>query len=207
MSQHTGIPTTKICYKCKIEKSLDDFYKDRTNALGRQGSCKECQKERNIKYAREHRDYFKKKSRQSYDPSQNKARYLRYRDDYLLRRDAWRSSIRGRLIDLLHNAKRRATKNSLPFDLNIDWALKRFEEQNGTCLLTEIPFILKRGPYKKRFYNPFTPSLDRINPSEGYTQSNTRLVCVIVNLALNCFGEVAFKQMCESYIKVQAKMP
>lgn len=37
--------STKICSKCKIDKSLDEFYKDKHNKLGACAHCKVCQKE------------------------------------------------------------------------------------------------------------------------------------------------------------------
>lgn len=63
---------TKICKKCEVEKSLDEFYsyfsKDR-NATRYENKCKECKKSdampRNKKYYKENREkrqkYFKEK--------------------------------------------------------------------------------------------------------------------------------------------------
>jgi len=33
---------TRICWKCKVEKPLTDFHRDRRTALGRRYQCKEC---------------------------------------------------------------------------------------------------------------------------------------------------------------------
>ena len=38
---------TKICSKCKLEKTVDKFSKDKNNSTGYTYQCKEC---RNIKY-------------------------------------------------------------------------------------------------------------------------------------------------------------
>lgn len=35
---------TKCCTRCKLEKSLEEFYLDRTNHSGRQSRCKDCAK-------------------------------------------------------------------------------------------------------------------------------------------------------------------
>lgn len=32
----------KKCYKCGVEKTLSEFYKDRKRGDGRQSRCKEC---------------------------------------------------------------------------------------------------------------------------------------------------------------------
>jgi superfamily II helicase len=39
-----GIGTMRVCIKCGIEKSLDDFHNDRTKAQGKRYICKECVK-------------------------------------------------------------------------------------------------------------------------------------------------------------------
>ncbi len=36
------IISTKICPKCKTKKSLDDFFRNRSNASGRVSYCKKC---------------------------------------------------------------------------------------------------------------------------------------------------------------------
>jgi hypothetical protein len=50
--------------------------------------------------------------------------------------------------------------------------------------------------------NPFAPSIDRINPSIGYTKDNIRLVCASVNFALNEFGEDIFRKICKAYLSL-----
>lgn len=37
-----GCYMRKKCSKCKREKAVDDFYKDRTNRDGRRHNCKDC---------------------------------------------------------------------------------------------------------------------------------------------------------------------
>lgn len=203
MPKHVAAPTTRKCWKCKATKPIEEFYKDRASALGRQYACKICQKTATQEYARAHPAYFKEKGKQKYDPTENKGRYLKYRDSYLQRRVESRLSARGRLVDLIGSAKARATKTGLVFDLNIVWAMERLAEQKGKCCLTGISFTFEKSPYGERFYNPFAPSLDRIDSDGGYTIENTRLVCVAVNLALNRWGEDVLRQVCEGYMKTR----
>lgn len=56
-----------------------------------------------------------------------------------------------------------------PFDLTHEWAAARW---TGRCEITNIPFQTngKAGPW------PFSPSLDKIDPIKGYTQSNSRFI-------------------------------
>lgn len=49
--------------------------------------------------------------------------------------------------------------------------------QSGKCAVTGLQFDLSKN------FSPFTPSLDQIRPSCGYTKSNTQVVSLIYNLA------------------------
>lgn len=42
---------------------------------------------------------------------------------------------------------------------------------------------------------PFGPSLDRIIPGDGYVPGNIRVVCNIVNFAMNQWGETALRKL------------
>ena len=48
---------TKVCNICKIEKSIDEFYKDKSGRLGVRNTCKECSKSYNEKWRMEHPEY------------------------------------------------------------------------------------------------------------------------------------------------------
>lgn len=56
----------------------------------------------------------------------------------------------------------------------------------GRCALTEIPFDFNQSDTSK--YRPWAPSVDRIDHTGGYTLDNCRIVCIIVNNALNQFS-------------------
>jgi hypothetical protein len=70
---------------------------------------------------------------------------------------------------LLQSRRYDARNKNLPFDLTNEWAAARW---TGKCEITGIAFGLngKRGPF------PFSPSVDRIDPTKGYTQDNCRFV-------------------------------
>lgn len=73
----------------------------------------------------------------------------------------------------LANARNRSLKKGFSFDLTREWC-----EQNwtGTCALTGLPFM-----FGTQTLFPFSPSIDRIKSSEGYTQNNCRFVLFAVN--------------------------
>ncbi len=187
------------CWKCKEDKLLtsDLFYREFD---GFQKACKECQKKRNKEYSSENSEYFAKKGKEKYKREDNHARYLKTRDKYLERKDIWSKSIKGRLYDLLEAARDRSRKKELLIDIDLDYLIFLYQIQEQKCSLTDIPFVLERNSPGKRGFKPFGPSIDRIDCSKGYTKDNVRLVCVIVNLSLNNFGDECFDKMCEAYI-------
>lgn len=77
---------------------------------------------------------------------------------------------------LLVAAKHRAKKAGLPCTLTREWIREKISA--GTCEVTGIPFV--QG---KLTAGPWSPSLDRIVGSLGYTPENTRVVVWAFNAA------------------------
>jgi hypothetical protein len=62
---------------------------------------------------------------------------------------------------------------------------------DGRCMLTGLPFEESRvGSGRAR--KPYSPSLDRSDPTLPYTRGNCRLVLQAVNFALNAWGDEVF---------------
>jgi hypothetical protein len=152
------------------------------------------------RYREKHPDYYKDKGKERYDPTENAARYQKYRTEYLRRRRAQSEEAYSRLRAILTAARDRATAKGLPFTIDMEWLLARYDEQLGCCALTGIILRFEVNESGQRFHQPYSPSLDQIIPGGGYTPDNTRLVCVVVNLALNRFGEEVLREMCEGYL-------
>ena len=98
---------------------------------------------------------------------------------------------------LVKSAKERAKKRGLSFDLN-----KHIDEiqaiiDSGKCQMTGVEFYIGEG----RFFN--TPSIDRINPKDGYIFSNIRIICWGMNAALGDWGEEKLMQMINGYINTK----
>lgn len=76
---------------------------------------------------------------------------------------------------LLKSRKNEASLKKLDFDLTDAWACARW---TGACEITKIVFRItgKKGPH------PFSPSIDKIDPSKGYTQDNCRFVLMGCNM-------------------------
>lgn len=82
---------------------------------------------------------------------------------------------RTRASLLLGNARKRAEKLKLEFDLDLEWTAERLEK--GVCEASGLPFVMTNGRHA------FAPSLDRINPKRGYTKDNTQVVVWAYNAA------------------------
>jgi hypothetical protein len=87
-------------------------------------------------------------------------------------------SIERRAYVVWKRAKDRAKKRGLAFELTKEFVADQL--RLGYCSVTRLKFDLSFGETK---LNPWSPSLDRIDPTVGYTVKNTRMVCWIFNRA------------------------
>jgi len=94
---------------------------------------------------------------------------------------------------LTAGAKVRATAKGLPFDLDPAWVQEKLDR--GVCEATGIPFNMATD----RGWD--TPSLDRTEPSAGYTKANTRLVLFALNAACGDWGENRMLSIASAILK------
>lgn len=194
----------KPCGKCKVVLPREFFQKDSYAKTGLQSKCRACTALATAEFSKRRPSYFKEKCLERYHSQDtelyNKQRYSLYRDRYLERRKQYSESVKGRLNGLLGSARLRANKANKPFDLDIDWLLDRYDEQDGKCILTDIVLEFKTEAQHGRSYYPFSPSLDKIDSNGSYTKDNTRLVCTLINLAMNKFGEDTFEKLAIAFL-------
>lgn len=110
-----------------------------------------------------------------------------------LRKQRVEKSLRNSLVA----ARSRSISKNLPFNLNIGWLLNEAEKQQFKCKLTGIEFFAK--PISRRKIDPYSPSLDRIEPEKGYVTTNVRIVIRAVNTMLLDWGTELFEQVANSY--------
>lgn len=197
----------KTGWKCKQEKPTSDFYKEKRKPDGLQSSCKPCQKDAYELFKKRNPEYFSEHGKKAYlekYKANNKDRYKKYQASYLKRRSDELQTVRGRVYGIFSGARARSEKSGTPFDITLDWLLAKWDASGGRCEVTGISLTTQINAQGERFFSPFNPSLDQIKAGQGYTESNTRIVCVMVNLALNKFGDEAFDTMCEAYMAQKA---
>ena len=91
----------------------------------------------------------------------------------------FRASPKGRALHLINAARKRSRKSGVEVWVPaafVEWALIV-----GICMRTGLKFDF--GCYGSRA--AFAPSLDRKDPSKGYTLDNTEVVCNAFNMAKN----------------------
>jgi len=91
----------------------------------------------------------------------------------------YRCSPGGRARVILTSTRIRAERKHISFSLSYEWLFERFER--GVCEATGLPLDL--APRLPGQASPWGPSIDRTNPSLGYTPDNCKVVCWAYNTA------------------------
>lgn len=98
-----------------------------------------------------------------------------------------------RAVTLFYAAKQRAIKRNLSFDLDVDWIIERLE---GKCSVTNLPFQFVRTGNNYGNRHSLTPSIDKVDPSKGYTKDNCRLVVWWYNVAKQQYNDLNVYHLC-----------
>jgi hypothetical protein len=150
------------CITCGEEKPISKFSygKSSYNGLFYQGfECGECR--------------YKRKVRVHGKTSQAYLEKQRHYEDF---------TISGRASQLRGRCKQRAKRCGYEFNLSKDVIIEKLSKMR--CEATGITLILD-----DKKYNPYSPSIDRIDSAKGYTDDNIQITCVIYNFCKNQFSE------------------
>lgn len=91
------------------------------------------------------------------------------------------------------SAKVRAGNQKLEFGIDRSFLTELLIEQGHRCAISRLFF--DTNGYETCHAHPFAMSIDRIDSNGGYTKSNVRLVCFIVNVSLGQWGLAAVERM------------
>jgi hypothetical protein len=110
-------------------------------------------------------------------------------EQYYITRKRYHMNVDWRINLTFKNAQNRSIKQGKPFDLDKDYLKKIWEEQEGRCALTGMEFDLRDLDTGRP--NPDGPSLDKINPAEGYVRGNVRFITYQANWCRSDYGDEA----------------
>jgi len=177
-----------LCRECKQSKELDEFYRRKSDGKLTNKICKTCRREqaKNAYYEKGGFDALKqwreenpelyrlqhqtnnrkRKERMAIDPEF--ANYVREQK----RLNHKKNFISG----MVSRARQRATKLGLQFEVTVENIVIP-----ELCPILEVPLVLgTKGDYQ------FSPSIDRLDSSKGYTLDNIRVISSLANTMKNC---------------------
>jgi len=184
---------TKRCSQCKKTKAASEFSfrSDRPGKLRAQ--CRKCcvarsiawnkrnpEKVRQVRRAYAARNYGR---RHKDTPTAAKVRETRALTSTLavVPDDAHTRWLKSQI-----KARRRKLSGTLDAAWLAKWAQVR------SCPILGIPFM-SAGTRLNNAPHPLTPSLDRLDPSLGYTPENTRVVSYFVNVSKNAWPDDQYR--------------
>lgn len=94
---------------------------------------------------------------------------------------------RNEIRQMFNAMRARALKRNIPCAISFDEMVAIWKKSGGACAVSGIRFLSRA--FGKSRVAPWKASIDRIDPSLGYTAGNCRLVCNAVNIAMMDFGE------------------
>lgn len=100
--------------------------------------------------------------------------------------------------NLLSRWRRGAESRAILFDLTASDAWSVYCEQGGRCALTGVPITISEGGGRA------SASLDRIDPTRGYTRSNIQWTQQVANLARLDYTITDFVQNCRAVVHFDA---
>lgn len=177
--------------------------------------CVQCQRDSEKRRNRENPEQFRAKRKRYYEKNSEKQRKrakdwywsnaercrkrslkYQYRDD--VRERNWKERITPRVKSsrMMREIRHRCKRRGLDFDLDREWLLIKLE--NGRCELTGLPFVLSRGT--RVLTNPYAPSIDRVDPSMGYTKDNCRVILWAMNACLGSWGEKELEKIVIAFL-------
>jgi hypothetical protein len=155
----------KICIACGENKLAHEFAFKKGSRDGRRGKCKLCLNA----YSREWRERDLLTNQQ-----QANSRKLRNRSA-LEKRDP----VRAWAVQAHGAARQRSREKGLRYELNIDFIVSIAPT---ICPLLQYPLVYTKEKGRSR---TSVPSLDRIDPSKGYTRDNVWIISWRANTIKN----------------------
>lgn len=155
---------SKVCSKCRMEKSLDSFSPSKKVKDGRNSWCKDCNRFNTQERRKGHQEEENARARELYKTNGSLERVRKWNKEHKEEKDAYYSSAKGKFVSAKASAKARKLVWTISFD--------------------EYKEIISRLCYYCNGELPWKGSgLDRVdnNPLVGYVLSNVVPCCATCN--------------------------
>lgn len=101
--------------------------------------------------------------------------------------------------------KQKAKTRNLAFDVSVDYLWSLFVSQNYSCSLSHQPLVMPR--FSKEIYtNKRIISLDRIDSSLGYVETNVQWTHKEINMMKQKFSQIYFLNLCQMITNHQEQL-
>jgi len=111
--------------------------------------------------------------------------------DYERRYNTWTGIIRMRVTD----AKKRALKKNLDFNIDVEYLIKKLIETNYICPYLGVKFEKRNSDY--------VLSIDRIDPTKGYVKGNIEITSRLANTMKNKATNSQLMIFAENILKIK----
>jgi hypothetical protein len=112
-------------------------------------------------------------------------------------------ALRAALQKTFGSRKGDAKSRGVVFEIEFSQILAMAQRQRWTCAVTGIKLDCEKPEGSRR--SPFTPSIDRIVPADGYVPGNVRVVCLAANFAMNEWGDDVLRHLAEGWLLTEFK--
>ncbi len=140
---------------------------------------------RNLEHARKYQSNWQRNNKKPMTEEQKEAKR-----EYLKKR---LSTVEGHCKDIVPKLKKRCDAVDVTWEFLVDL----WNEQSGICAITGKPMDVIKGNGR----NPNSPSLDRIDNSEGYLKGNVRWVCDAANMMKGTLSDIELEEWCVSVVQ------
>lgn len=182
----------KRCSICKVSKPFSDFGRRAAMRDGYTSQCKQCNSSQQRAFAKAHPERIAATQRKYYEKNRKRlikaaAKRTKARWPEHLAASRERRWVTDWASNLVRHAKHAARARDREFSITKADVERLFERQNGRCYWLNVPFVFEVEPR-----HPQRPSIDRLDPSRGYTPDNVVLACLFANIGRNTLSAARF---------------